>query len=118
MRFALIPLAAFALASCASTGDQHGSREKLVYIAAQKVPCSMGAMKGECLQYREQPNQPWQLNYAPVDNFEWRAGNEYLVKVTEIEVKDPPADASRVRWRVDKIVEQHPADNPPSSVPL
>ncbi|UPG90669.1 DUF4377 domain-containing protein [Luteibacter aegosomaticola] len=113
MRIALLSAAALALAGCATTGDHHGSRERTLYISAEKAPCSAGAMKTECLQYREQPNQPWQLNYAPVDNFEWKPGNEYLVKVTEVEVKNPPADASRVRWRVDKIVEQHPVDKPP-----
>ena len=113
MRLALLCTTVVALAACATTGDHHGSRERLVYIAAEKVPCSAGAMKTECLQYREQPNQPWQLNYAPVDNFDWKQGNEYLVKITEFEVKNPPADASRTRWSVEKIVEQHPVNDPP-----
>ncbi|HEY4092415.1 MAG TPA: DUF4377 domain-containing protein [Luteibacter sp.] len=113
MRTVLISAAVLALAACATPGEHHGSRERTVYIASEKVPCSAGAMKTECLQFREEPNQPWQLNYAPIENFDWKPGNEYLVKVTEIEVKNPPADASRVHWRVDKIVEQHPVDKPP-----
>lgn len=114
MRHALIAIPLLALAACATTGGHHGSRERLVYIAAEKAPCSAGAMKTECLQYREEPSQPWQLNYAPIENFDWKAGNEYLVKITELEVKNAPADASRIHWRVEKIVEQHPVDRPPT----
>lgn len=113
MRLALIAAATLSLAACATTSGEHGSRTRLIYVAAQKAPCSTGVMKTECLQYREQPNEPWQLNYAPVDNFQWEAGHEYLLKITEIEVKHPPADASAIRWRVDKVVEQHAVDKPP-----
>lgn len=96
------------LAACATAPDTHGSRSRLVYIASQKAPCGTGVMKTACLQYREEPTQPWQLNYAPIEGFDWQPGNEYLLKITEVEVKNPPQDASRIRWHVDKVVEQHP----------
>jgi len=69
-------------------------------------------MKTECLQYREQPNQPWQVVHAPVEGLDWKAGNEYLLKITEVHAASAQ-DASAVTWRVDKIVEQHPAHESP-----
>ena len=108
MRFTLLAVFSMTLAACASAPEQHGSRSRLLYIAASKAPCTNGVMKTECLQFREQPNEPWQLNYAPIEGFDWKAGNEYLLKITEVHAKNPPADASPVTWHVDKVVEQHP----------
>ena len=104
--FALVAVAA--LAGCATTAPDHGSRSRLLYIAGSKVPCSTGTMKTECLQYREQPTDPWQATYVPIEGFDWKSGNEYLLKITEVHAANPPQDASRVRWHVDKVVEQHP----------
>ncbi|WP_090057378.1 DUF4377 domain-containing protein [Luteibacter sp. 329MFSha] len=108
MRIALPAIAALAITACATAPVEHGSRSRLLYIASTKAPCTNGVMKTECLQYREEPTQPWQLNYAPVEGFEWKQGNEYLLKITEVHASDAPADASRVTWHVDKVVEQHP----------
>jgi hypothetical protein len=98
------------LAACAVSphGDAAGSRSRVVYLASSKAPCSNGAMKTECYRIRENPGEPWQLWYAPIDNFTYQPGTEYLLKVTETHVTHAPADASALRWRVDKIVEQHP----------
>ncbi|NID16138.1 DUF4377 domain-containing protein [Luteibacter yeojuensis] len=103
-------LAAFVLtlAGCATAPSDQGSRSRLLYIAGTKVPCTNGVMKTECLQYREQPTDPWQASYVPMEGFDWKPGNEYLLKITEVHRKNPPLDASRVRWHVDKVVEQHP----------
>jgi hypothetical protein len=108
MRLVAVTAAALALAACATTPTDHGSRSRLLYIAGTKAPCTNGVMKTECLQYRETPKDPWQLNYAPVEGFDWKPGNEYLLKITEVHAKDAPQDASRITWHVDKVVEQHP----------
>jgi len=109
MRLIAIACIAFALAACAANPPDHGSRSRLLYIAGDKVPCSHGVLKTECLQYREQPTDPWQATYVPVEGFDWKAGNEYLLKITEVHGKGAsPQDASRVSWHVDKVVEQHP----------
>jgi len=108
MRPAALAFVAVALAGCATAPPDHGSRSRLLYISGSKVPCSAGVMKTECLQFREQPTDPWQATSVPVEGFDWRSGNEYLLKITEVHVKNPPQDASSVRWHVDKVVEQHP----------
>ncbi|NII56075.1 DUF4377 domain-containing protein [Luteibacter sp. SG786] len=109
MRLIAIACTAAALAACATNPPDHGSRSRLLYIAGDKVPCSHGVLKTDCLQYREQPTDPWQPTYVPVEGFDWKAGNEYLLKITEVHAKgSSPQDASRVSWHVDKVVEQHP----------
>ncbi|MBB3227884.1 hypothetical protein FHW69_002516 [Luteibacter sp. Sphag1AF] len=96
------------LAGCASTGSEHGSRTRQIYVAASRAPCTAGVAKTECLQVREEPSKPWELSYIPIDNFDYQPGNEYLLKITEVRVAHPPADSVSLRWRVEKIVEQHP----------
>ncbi|TCV92032.1 uncharacterized protein DUF4377 [Luteibacter rhizovicinus] len=107
MRMLLLALT-LTLAGCATMESDHGSRTRLIYVAASKAPCSAGVMKTECMQIREEPSKPWELSYTPIENFNYEPGNEYLLKITETHVANPPADASAVRWRVEKIVEQHP----------
>ncbi|MGF6710637.1 hypothetical protein QFZ41_001601 [Luteibacter sp. W1I16] len=108
MRLALLAATALSLTACAMAPADHGSRSRLLYIAAAKAPCTNGVMKTECFQYREEATDSWQLTYVPIEGFDWQPGNEYLLKITEVHAKDAPADASRVTWHVDKVVEQHP----------
>lgn len=109
MRLVLTSAIALSLAACAmAPPEQHGSRSRLLYIAPTKAPCTNGVMRTECLQYREQPTEPWQLTYVPIEGFNWKPGNEYLLKITEVHEKKVPQDASPVVWHVDKVVEQHP----------
>ncbi|MET4675507.1 DUF4377 domain-containing protein [Luteibacter sp. ME-Dv--P-043b] len=108
MRLVLLSAAVLSLAACATTAPDNGSRSRLLYIAGTKAPCTPGAVKAECLQYRETPKQPWQVTSASVEGLDWKAGNEYLLKVTEVHARAPMAGASSVTWHVDKVVEQHP----------
>ncbi|URL58210.1 DUF4377 domain-containing protein [Luteibacter flocculans] len=105
--FAFAVIAAL-LTGCATSPSDHGSRSRLLYVAGAKAPCTNGATKAECLQYREQPNEPWQTTAVPIEDFDWKPGNEYLLKITEVHPKGVPQDAPAVRWHVDKVVEQHP----------
>lgn len=108
MRLAAFALIAAVLAGCATSPQDHGSRSRLLYIAGSKVPCGAGGAGGECLQYREQPTDPWQPTTVPVEGFDWKSGNEYLLKITEVHGTDAAQGASVVRWHVEKVVEQHP----------
>jgi hypothetical protein len=108
MRLVLLSAAVLSLAACATTAPDSGSRSRLLYIAGTKAPCTPGAVKNDCLQYRETPNEPWHVTSAPLEGLDWKAGNEYLLKVTEVHVRSPMAGTSPVTWHVDKVVEQHP----------
>jgi predicted small secreted protein len=107
--YGVVVSVALLLSACATMKPDEGagSRIRVVYVASSRAPCPAGTMKGDCFQIRERPDQPWELWYAPIDNFDYRPGTEYLLKVTETQIAHPPADTSAVRWHVDKIVEQH-----------
>ncbi|WP_328823454.1 DUF4377 domain-containing protein [Undibacterium crateris] len=81
------------------------SVRKTVYVAAQKVPCT-GVAPMECLQVREQADQPWQYHYSGIEGFDFQPGTEYQLQIIETVLNNPPADGSSVRWTLEKIVEQ------------
>lgn len=81
------------------------SVRKTVYVAAQKVACT-GVAPMECLQVREQADQPWQYHYSGIEGFDFQPGTEYQLQIIETVLNNPPADGSSVRWTLEKIVEQ------------
>jgi heat shock protein HslJ len=79
---------------------------KFVYVASQKVPCSAGVMRTTCLQIREHKEDPWLLWYGNIVGFNFEPGVAYRLRILEEPVRNPPADASSIKWTLDMIVEQ------------
>lgn len=84
------------------------ARQLIVNVAGQRAPCE-GAAPMLCLQVRMQPGAAWQLHYFDIEGFDWQAGTEYVIRVREIPVADPPADAPSVRWVLEEVLESGPA---------
>lgn len=83
-------------------------RELIVNVAGQRAPCE-GAAPMLCLQVRMQPGAAWQLHYFDIEGFNWQSGTEYVIRVREIPVADPPADAPSLRWVLEEVLESGPA---------
>lgn len=107
--FALFPL----VQACASSANAPSAAGtvKIVHVAAQTSPCT-GVAPMTCLQVRSNPQQPWGLFYQSIEGFDHRPGVEYTLRIIETPVANPPADASSVRWTLDRIIEQAPARDP------
>lgn len=88
-----------------AVGGQPGAT-KLVYVNAQRAPCSTGVMQTTCYQVRDNESQPWQLWYGEIAGFEYRPGVIYRISVTETTDANPPQDAIATRWVLDRIVER------------
>ena len=88
-----------------AVGGQPGAT-KLVYVNAQRAPCSTGVMQTTCYQVRDNESQPWQLWYGEIAGFDYRPGVIYRISVTETTAVNPPQDAVATRWVLDRIVER------------
>ncbi len=98
-----------------SSGDEHYTftkqplmeegKTRFVYVAPEKAPC-VGVAPMQCLQIREDKNQPWTLYYGTIEGFAPEPGIAYRLRIKEFDVPNPPADASSKRWILDMIVEQ------------
>ena len=82
-------------------------RERIVQVAGQRSPCT-GVAPMLCLQVRTQPGAPWQLHYGDIEGFDWQSGVEYVIRVRELPVANPPADGSSLRWVLEEILERDP----------
>ncbi len=83
-------------------------REIIVNVAGQRAPCT-GVAPTLCLQVRTQPGAAWTLHYGEIEGFDWQSGTEYVIRVREIPVANPPADASSRRWVLQEVLETGPA---------
>ena len=84
------------------------SQEIIVNVAGQRAPCT-GVAPMLCLQVRTQPGAPWQLHYFEIEGFNWQPGTEYVIRVREFAVANPPADAPSKRWVLQEVLESGPA---------
>lgn len=80
------------------------SRERIVQIAGQRAPCT-GVAQQLCLQVRTQPGAPWELHYGDIAGFDWKVGVEYVLRVRETTVAQPPADGSTRRWTLIEVLD-------------
>ena len=80
-------------------------RTRVIEVAAQTRTCS-GVGPMQCLQWREAADQPWQLLHGGIIGFEHQAGTSYALRVRELELPDPPADAPARRWMLDAMLRQ------------
>nr|WP_199064090.1 META and DUF4377 domain-containing protein [Chromobacterium sp. ASV5] len=78
---------------------------KLIYVAAERKPC-VGVAPMQCLQVREDKSQPWLNHYGEIEGFKPEPGIAYRLRIKEIAVANPPADAPSKRWVLDMVVEQ------------
>jgi len=78
---------------------------KFIYVSAETKPCT-GVAPMTCLQVREKESDPWQLHYFGITDFEPQPGIEYRLRIIEEKVKNPPMDASSIRWTLDQVIEQ------------
>lgn len=88
----------------ASALQEEGNKRQ-IYLDDHKVNCT-GVARQTCYRVRNSKDAPWQLFYGEIDGFEFQPGTSYLLRINEIQVEHPPADAPSVRWVLDGVLEQ------------
>jgi len=125
-RIAMYAALVLAAAGCASTSSKIVAQEGgagqpqatapangegqdiIVNVAGQRAPCT-GVAPTLCLQVRTQPGAAWTLHYGDIEGFNWQSGTEYVIRVREVDVANPPADAPSRRWVLEEVLETGPA---------
>lgn len=75
-----------------------------VFIVADRRADCAGAAMTKCLQIKRPQEEKWSLFYQPIENFNYIEGYTYIVRVRTNQVKNPPADVSNVKYRLQKIL--------------
>jgi len=84
--------------------DQAVAGEQYLYVGPERRTCSAGAGKMECLQVRRSADAPWENFYSRIEGFDPQPGVSYYIKVRAIPVANPPADASSLRYVLERVV--------------
>ena len=71
--------------------------EKIVYVADRTEEC-VGVAVQQCLLVKENPEDAWEFWYGGITGFTYAAGTNYVLRITEKEIADPPADGSSLEW--------------------
>jgi len=78
--------------------------EQYLYVGPERQTCSAGAGKMECLQVRRSADGQWENFYNQIEGFDPQPGVSYYIKVRAIPVANPPADASSLRYVLERVV--------------
>ena len=91
------------------------STEKTLIIASKKVDC-IGIAPQKCLLVKEKDAQNWEYFYDNIAGFNYEAGFEYEVIVSEKEIENPPQDASSIETSLIEIISkiEKTSDNLPN----
>jgi heat shock protein HslJ len=99
----------FALVLLVSTTIGFG-QTKTFYLNSQRQNCT-GVGPMQCLQFKEKQNEDWKLLYQPIEGFTFEEGYFYKLKVRQIQVKNPPADGSSLRYVLKKEISKEKDNN-------
>ena len=80
-------------------------RERIVLVSGERKPCT-GAGAMLCLQVRTEPGAPWQHYYGDIEGFSWQEGVDYVLRIREYTVANPPADGSSRRWVLEEVLDR------------
>lgn len=74
-------------------------------VGPQLVDC-VGEGPQECLQVKIDPQEDWQLFYSPIEGFDYQPGYRYTLLVEQLDVQDPPAGGSSLRYVLVDVLEK------------
>ncbi|MDR0660383.1 MAG: DUF4377 domain-containing protein [Prevotellaceae bacterium] len=91
---------AFVVSSC-------GSNTNRITVASHKADC-VGVAPQKCLLIKTGASTDREYVYSEIEGFDYEEGYEYELDIKEVEVKDPPADASSVRYVLANEISKTP----------
>lgn len=85
----------FFLSSC--------DEEKTIYVAGHLTDCE-GIAPQKCMLIKENKTDDWTFLYETIEGFIYEEGFEYVLKVKISKIKNPPADASDLKYKLIEII--------------
>lgn len=71
------------------------------------VACE-GVSEQKCLQIKENKEDDWTLLYDAIEGFEYKEGYLHKIEVSISKIKNPPADGSKLKYKLVNIIYQEP----------
>ncbi|MBN2043900.1 MAG: DUF4377 domain-containing protein [Anaerolineales bacterium] len=95
--------------SDAGFGPESDMVKVSMLIAPDLVDCEGGAGPQKCMQVKFGNDEDWQFFYTQIEGFEYQPGYRYSLLVKQVEVENPPADGSSLRYVLVEVISQEEA---------
>lgn len=99
----LFALSVLAMTACQTPVAVSG---EILYVDSKIVDCT-GLVPQKCMRVRSSESAQWEYFYGAIEGFEYEAGYHYKLLIDVTEVKNPPQDASSLRYKLKKIIEKN-----------
>ena len=76
-----------------------------LYIAPKQVDCT-GVSDQKCYLIRRSTEGNWILHYDEITGLEYEPGFSYKIKVKKVQIKNPPMDASTIKYDLVEVLEK------------
>ncbi len=84
----------------------YAEEARTMFVGPELVDC-VGVGPQKCMMVKESANSDWTNFYDKIQGFEFVSGYEYEIRVNVSEVKNPPADASSLKYDLVEIVSKN-----------
>ncbi len=91
------------------SSEESSVNEKTLFVGPTLVDCE-GETPQKCMLVKEDPEADYMLFYDTIEGFVHEEGYEYVLRVEQEQVPNPPADASSLRWKLIEVVEKRPVE--------
>ncbi|MEN8186808.1 MAG: DUF4377 domain-containing protein [Bacteroidota bacterium] len=79
---------------------------KHIYVADHLADC-VGVAPQKCMLVKDKVDDNWSNFYDNIEGFTYEEGYEYLLKVEVETIKNPPADASSLKYTLVEVLEKN-----------
>lgn len=90
------------------TQDTETPGERLLLEIDSETATCTGVGKQECMKIRAPGEEEWRLFYGSIQGFVFEPGLRSVVEGERTRVRNPPADASSLRYRLVEVVRREP----------
>ncbi len=77
--------------------------EKVIYVADHLENCE-SVTPQTCMLIKENKTDDWNYFYDAIEGFTYEEGYEYILKVKILKIKNPPADASSLAYKLVEVI--------------
>ena len=96
LKYFIILIVALNFVNCKNQQSDKNDVTKTITVSSRLIDC-VGVVPQKCFLIKEEGQSDWENFYDTIEDFTYIEGFEYVLKVKEIEVQNPPADGSLIR---------------------
>lgn len=78
-------------------------KQRTIIVASKKIDCQ-GFVAQKCLLIRDLDKQNWEYLYDSIIDFNYEEGFEYEILISEMEIDNPPQDASSIEYTLIEMI--------------